>query len=55
MKWIVLVLSFILAVVVIPLLQVAYGESFFIFVVDSMFTGLIVASGLLIVQEKGKE
>lgn len=54
MKWLVLALALTLSVVVIPLLRIAYDESFFVYAVEALFSGLIVAAALMVIEGQKK-
>jgi len=55
MKWLVLALAITLSAIVVPLLRIAYDESFFVYAVEALFSSLIVATGFLIIQEREKK
>ena len=54
MKWVVLAMALVLSVVTSSLLKVAYEPQLLLYVVEYMFTGLIIAVGLMIIEDYKK-
>ena len=54
MKWLVLAMALILSVITSSLLNAAYEPQLLLYVVEYMFTGLIIAVGLMIIEEHKK-
>lgn len=54
MKWLVMALALILSVVTSSLLKAAYEPQLLLYVVEYMFTALIIAIGLMIIEGQKK-